>query len=122
MNNNDTTIAQLTKIVQDFRVARGWDKFDDPYDIAAALSVEAAEILELLLWKKNGDNKALIAAEPNLKERLSDEIADVFAYTLVLAHTNNIDLTQAFIDKMKKNAEKRPVTGSQLELRKRWLE
>ena len=121
-NNNDTTIADLSHFVQQFRTERGWHIFNDPLDVAVALSVEASEILELLLWKKNVDIKALIAAEPKLKERLSEEIADVFAFTLTLAHAVDLDLVEAFNAKMEKNALKCPVSGSQLELRKRWLE
>ncbi len=122
MNKSDatTTIAELSKKIQDFRISRQWDSFSDPYDLAAALSVEAAEILELLLWQKNVDVKKLIAEEPELKQKLAEEIADTFSYLLILSHSLNLDLTQAFLMKMEKNATRFPVVDGPVQRTKRW--
>lgn len=120
--DHNTTIAELTAFINQFRTARGWDKYNDPYDLSAALSVEASELLELLLWRKNEDVQALIAAEPKLKESLAEEIADVFTYTLTLCDSLGIDLTNAFYTKMRKNGEKFPVIDGTCARRKRWLE
>ncbi len=124
MDKRDTNskIAELRDFIKDFRIARGWDKYNDPYDVAAALSCEASELLELLLWKKNEDVQALITAEPKLKQRLTEEVADIFAYILVLSDSLNIDLTDAFFSKMRKNSEKYPVINGTCARRKRWLE
>lgn len=122
-NNKNVTIAELSDFVKKFRALRGWSQYNDPYDLAAALSVEAGEILELLLWGKDQDLKALIAAEPKLKEKLGEELVDVFAYALVLCDAINVDLTQAFFAKMEKNAKKYPVLeNGPTPRRKRWLE
>ncbi len=118
----NTSVADLKKTITDFRNARGWDKYNDPYDIAVALSVEASEILQLLLWSKNTDVLALIAAEPELKERLAAEIADVFALTLTLSDSLDFDLTQAFLSKMVVNGIKYPLSQDTVKCRKRWLE
>ena len=125
MQKRDTTtsIAELQELITNFRKARNWDiKYSDPYDIAAALSVEAAEILELLLWQKNADVKQLIAQEPKLKEKLANEIADVLAFILVLSDSLNIDLSDVFLQKMATNADKYPIIEGESKPRKRWLE
>lgn len=122
--NHSATVTEMLAFIKEFRDKRGWTGYHDPYDLAVALSVEASEILELLLWSKNIDLKALIAEEPKLKERLGEEIIDAFAYTLVLADAIGVDLTEAFYKKMAKNAKKYPVSedGSMTPRRKRWLE
>ncbi len=63
------------------------------------LSVEAAEVLELFLWKKDDDVN---------KKKLKDELGDVFYALLMLADQYQIDLETALIDKLKKNEEKYP--------------
>lgn len=125
MNKDDknTPIAELNNFVKEFRKARGWAKYNDPYDLAAALSVEAGEILELLLWGKDQDFKAIIASEPKLKEKLGEELVDVFSYVLILADTIGVDLTRAFFAKMEKNSKKYPIIENSITpRRKRWLE
>lgn len=83
-----------------FRDERDWEQFHNSKDLALALSVEASELLELFLWKKN--------EEFNL-DKLKDELADVLMYALLLAYKNNLDVNQIVLDKIKKNAEKYPV-------------
>lgn len=125
MNRDDknTPIVELSDFVKEFRKARGWEQYNDPYDLAAALSVEAGEILELLLWGKDQDFKSIIASEPKLKEKLGEELVDVFTYVLILGDTIGVDLTQAFFTKMAKNAKKYPIVENSITpRRKRWLE
>lgn len=122
-NDKTTAIAELTIIIKEFRAARGWQDYNDPYDLAAALSVEASEILELLLWGKDQDFKKLIATDPKLKEKIGEEIADVFSYLLILSDAIGIDITASFFNKIAKNAEKYPVlVDGMTPRRKRWLE
>ena len=122
MNKTDATatIAELSKFMHEFRASRKWESFDDPYDLAAALSVEAAEILELLLWQKNVDVKKLITEEPELKQKLAEEIADTFSYLLILARSLNLDLTESFFMKMEKNKARFPEKKGDVSLPKRW--
>jgi len=65
------------------------------------LSVEAGEVLELFLWKKD-ENVNL--------EKLKDELGDVFYALLLLADHYQIDLEAALIEKIRKNEEKYPVS------------
>ncbi|UFK98263.1 nucleotide pyrophosphohydrolase [Kaistella faecalis] len=89
----------INKIVK-FRDERDWGQFHNSKDLALALSVEASELLELFLWKKNEDFNV---------DKLKDELADVLMYALLLADKNNLDIHQIVLDKIKKNAEKYPV-------------
>ena len=99
MNNwND-----LQKALVDFRDERAWEQFHNPKDLALALSIEAAELNELFLWKKS--------EEANI-EKVKDELADVLAYALLLADKYNLDINEIVINKIKKNAEKYPVDKS----------
>lgn len=99
MNNwND-----LQKALVDFRDERDWEQFHNPKDLALALSIEAAELNELFLWKKS--------EEANV-EKVKDELADVLAYALLLADKYNFDINEIVLNKIKKNAEKYPVDKS----------
>lgn len=93
-------INSLIKNIVKFRDERDWEQFHNSKDLALALSVEASELLELFLWKKNEDF--------NL-DQLKDELADVLMYALLLADKNNLDIHQIVMDKIKKNADKYPV-------------
>ena len=98
------TLKTLTKHAVRFRDARDWKKFHKPKDLAMNLSIEAAELLEQYLWKKDGERE-------DLKE-IGDELSDVLLSVLLLAHHYGLDLEKAFIHKLKKNAKKYPVRKS----------
>jgi NTP pyrophosphatase (non-canonical NTP hydrolase) len=91
---------ELQKALLDFRDERDWKQFHNPKDLALALSIEAAELNELFLWK--------IPEDAN-QDKIKEELADVLAYALLLASTYDLDISQIVIDKIKKNAEKYPV-------------
>lgn len=99
-------IKPLTDQIVAFRDARDWRQFHNAKDLALSLSLEAAEVLELYQWKTGAaiDN---VATEQ--KEDLSDELADVFFYTLLMANDAGIDLEYALRKKLKKNADKYPI-------------
>lgn len=83
-----------------FRNERDWEQFHNPKDLALALSIEAAELNELFLWKKAED------ANP---EKIKEELADVFAYAILLAEKYDLDINEIVLNKIKKNGEKYPV-------------
>lgn len=101
----DSTIQDLIHKLIAFRDERDWQQFHNPKDLAAALSIEAAELQELFLWKQPG---ALDLDCPKQQERLAEEVADVAAYLLMLCHELKIDLPQALLSKLQKNAVKYP--------------
>jgi NTP pyrophosphatase (non-canonical NTP hydrolase) len=96
-------LRELTQKAIEFRNARNWAQFHNPKDLAICLSVEAAELAELFLWKK---------PEEADSAKLKDELSDVLHSVLLLAEHYKIDLHRAFLDKLEKNAQKYPVEKS----------
>ncbi len=70
------------------------------------LAIEAAEVMELMQWKNGAELEAHIEKH---KEDLADELSDVLHTILLLAEDQGIDLGEAFVAKMEKNAAKYPV-------------
>lgn len=93
------------RIVQ-LRNDRDWQQFHTPKDMAISLSLEASEVLELFQWKSHEEIEQYLKTH---KQDLSDELADVLAYLLLIANDLDIDLPQAFEKKMQKNEAKYPV-------------
>ena len=83
-----------------FRNERDWEQFHNSKDLALAISIEAAELNELFLWKK--------AEEVNV-DKLKEELADVFAYAFLLAEKYDLNVEEIVLQKIKQNAEKYPV-------------
>ena len=99
-------IRELIDLLESFRDERDWAQFHDSKNLALALSIEAAELNELFLWKKDGESEAVD------KQRLREELADVFAYALMLAGRHGLDVSQIVKDKIALNAKKYPVESS----------
>lgn len=101
-------IENLKRKLQAFADERDWDRFHNPKNLAMALTVEAAELLERFQWLTDEESQ-------NLKERADDhqavveEIADIMIYLIRLADKLDVDLQQAVTEKMHRNAEKYPV-------------
>jgi dCTP diphosphatase len=92
--------------IRDFRDARDWRQFHNPKDMAIAISVESAELLEHFLWKTNDEVEKCVAEK---KEQISDEIADIGIYLFELSDILGIDLITAMERKLAKNDAKYPV-------------
>ena len=99
MKESEEIIQALLK----FRNERDWAQFHDTKNLAIALSIEAAELNELFLWKDIKDSEAVE------KEKIKEELADVFAYAFLLAEKHSLDVKQIVLDKIKRNGEKYPV-------------
>lgn len=95
-------LAALHQALAAFNRARDWEQFHTPRDLAMALSVEAAELLELFLWR--GDPGSLPP-----RERLAEELGDVLICLCNVARSVDVDLLDAAFTKLGKNAEKYPV-------------
>jgi dCTP diphosphatase len=100
------TIEELTRIALRFRDARHWKQFHNPKDLALTLALEAAEVLEHVQWRNAKELEAHLRAH---KTEVADELADVLHVVLLLAEHLGIDLGEAFVKKMAKNAKKYPV-------------
>ena len=108
MSDFDYLISELEK----FRDARDWKQFHTTKDLAVAISIEAAELNELFLWK------TVEESEKVSREKLKEEIADILAYTLMLAGKHGFDVREIVLDKIRKNGEKYPVDRSKGSARK----
>lgn len=97
------TLEEITKLLTDFRDARDWQQFHDSKNLALALSIEAAELNELFLWKKDEESETVD------QEKLKEELADVLAYALLLADKHQLDVLEIVAEKVAKNAAKYPV-------------
>lgn len=99
MNDIQILIDELVK----FRDARNWDQFHNSKDLALAISIEAAELNELFLWK------SVEESEKVNKSKLKEELADVLAFSLLLAGKHGFDVREMVLEKIRKNNEKYPV-------------
>ena len=91
---------EMKRILRAFNEERDWDQFHNGKDLAMALSIEAAELLEVFLWKK--------PEEANI-EKIKEELADVLNYAFQMADKYNLDIQAIMKAKLARNAEKYPV-------------
>ena len=99
-------ILRLRDQLRQFAAERDWDQFHSPKNLAAALSVEAAELLEPFQWLSEEQSRLL---PPESLEKVTQELADVFLYLIRLADRLNVDLVAAAARKIELNARKYPV-------------
>jgi dCTP diphosphatase len=102
-------LTRLRDRLRDFASARDWNQFHSPKNLAIALSVEAAELLEHFQWVSDKDS---LTIPPAKLGKIDEEIADVFLYLIRLADMLNIDLVQAADRKIEANSRKYPVEKS----------
>jgi NTP pyrophosphatase (non-canonical NTP hydrolase) len=98
-------LVELRDQVREFVDERDWDQFHSPKNLAAALCVEAAELLEPFQWLQTGSGSEL--SEPK-REHVRHEMADVLVYLIRLADKLDIDLATAVRDKLALNRAKYP--------------
>ena len=96
-------IQKITEALLKFRDERDWAQFHNPKDLALALNIEAAELLETFLWK---------SSEQADLEAVQEELADVFTFAFLLAEKYGWNVTEIVLMKMAKNALKYPVSAS----------
>lgn len=96
---------ELTEQIVAFRDERDWKQFHSPRNLAASISIEAAELLELFQWSSDATLAEDLEAR---RENLERELADVVIYAILLAHDTGVDLEEAVAAKLAENAEKYP--------------
>jgi NTP pyrophosphatase (non-canonical NTP hydrolase) len=99
-------IGQMINELVRFRDERNWEQFHNSKDLALAISIEAAELNELFLWKKEEDTAFIN------REKLCDELADIFAFSLLLANKHELDVKHIVLEKIRKNRIRYPVEKS----------
>ena len=115
MTDDRTTVRELRELVDRFVSERDWHQFHAPKNLAMALSIEAAELLEHFQWIDVEESRTL-RDDAARRGAVGEEMADVACYLLAMANELGIDLSQAVRDKMVKNARKYPAA----EYRGRW--
>lgn len=100
------SIKEITDALVKFRNERDWEQFHDSKNLATAISIEAAELNELFLWKDSKDSENVD------KTKIKEELADILAYSLLLANKHGFDVKQIVLDKIKRNGEKYPIEKS----------
>ena len=102
----NSDLQSLTQSLRDFAQEREWDQFHSPKNLAAALTVEAAELLEHFQWMTEEQSR-----QPSAEKtaEIAAEAADVFLYLLQVCDKLNIDLTESARQKLVVNAQKYPV-------------
>jgi NTP pyrophosphatase (non-canonical NTP hydrolase) len=102
---------KITALLRRFSQDRDWEQFHTPKNLATSIVVEAAELLELFQWSRGQSGWDEIA-DPKLKARAEEELADVLIYILRFADLAKIDLQEAVIRKIQQNGEKYPADKS----------
>jgi NTP pyrophosphatase (non-canonical NTP hydrolase) len=102
-----TEIDALAGRLADFARARDWERFHNPRNLAVALSVEAAELLEVFQWLSD-EEAAAVMDEPQRASALRDECADVLIYLVRLADITGIDLVAEANAKILRNEHRFP--------------
>ena len=105
----DLGLAELRERVRAFVSERDWGQFHSPKNLAMALTVEMAELLEVFQWLTEEESRKL---SPEARAAAAEEVADVFIYFLQLTDALGIDPLAAARDKLAKNAAKYPVDKS----------
>ena len=98
-------IEQLTTAIREFARERDWERFHTPKNLAMALSVEVAELVELFQWLTPDESAALVET-PEGRAAIEDEIADIAIYLLRLADVLGVDVPAAVGDKVERNRDR----------------
>ena len=115
MQEQTRNLQYLRDQLQQFVAEREWQQFHTPKNLASALSVEAAELLEPFQWLKTGEATEL---SPAIHTAIRHEMADVLNYLVMLADQLNVDLISAALEKIELNAQKYPVESSRANAKK----
>ena len=104
LNDKETSIEELKKLVSQFIKEREWEKYHTPKNVAVSVVLEASELLEHFQWAPPAPEE--LSAQKI--EEIGEELSDVLAYLFSLANVLNIDISTAMTKKMAKNRLKYP--------------
>ena len=103
-----TTILETKEIVRKFCESRDWDQYHNAKDLAIGIITEASELLEHFRFKSEKEVEKMLL-DSNKKDKISEEMADIFYFLLRLAQRYDVDLATVLEKKMKVNDEKYPI-------------
>ena len=99
-------MTKYEKVIQEllkFRDDRDWRQFHDSKNLASAISIEAAELNEVFLWK------TIKESEDVNQDKIKEELADILSFSFLLAEKYGFDPFDIVLDKTKVNSEKYPI-------------
>jgi NTP pyrophosphatase (non-canonical NTP hydrolase) len=99
-------IKELAKIIIQFRNDRNWEQFHTLKDILLGLNIEVSELAELFLWKSESEMLSIP------REKVANEIADIFIILNYISYHFNLDIEKAVLDKIDINNKKYPIEKS----------
>ncbi|MFD4372209.1 nucleotide pyrophosphohydrolase [Streptomyces sp. NPDC058486] len=102
MTDTEHDVAGLQRRLAAFAAARDWQPYHTPKNLAAALSVEAAELLEIFQWL-TPEQADKVMEDPDSAHRVADEVADVLAYLLQFCQVLGVDPLAALAAKIDRN-------------------
>jgi len=102
-------LRSIIKEIIRFRDDRDWLQFHDPKNLSQAISIEAAELQEIFLWKSTDDSKSLPSDQ---LKRVENEVADIFIFMIYLCNHFGINLLEVVQNKIKINKIKYPLEKS----------
>lgn len=102
-------IKKLTEKIVKFRDKRDWKKFHNPKDMTLSLVLEATEVLEHFQWKDKEEIEEFVKTN---KDEISEELADVLYWVLLMSNDLKINIKKALEDKIRKNEKRYPVAKS----------
>ncbi|MGW0608616.1 nucleotide pyrophosphohydrolase [Streptomyces sp. NPDC002640] len=108
---DDRDLDALRRRLVEFAAARRWEPYHTPKNLAAALSVEASELLEIFQWL-TPEESARVMDDPERAHRVEDEVADVLAYLLQFCAVLGVDPLSALDAKIMRNEKRFPAPGA----------
>lgn len=100
-------IKNLHALIDEFVKERNWENYHSPKNLAMSISIEAAELMEIFQWLTIEESNQ-VKNDPEIKQHIAEELADVLNYSLRMARVMDIDISKAIIDKIEKNKQKYP--------------
>lgn len=107
MLDDETTLHNLREQVRAFARERDWEQFHTVKELATAIAIEAAELMEPLLWMTPQDAEQALARS-STRRQVEEELADVLILSLSMANRLNLDVAQIVGAKLRANAAKYP--------------
>ncbi|MEM9186934.1 MAG: nucleotide pyrophosphohydrolase [Planctomycetota bacterium] len=105
--DESTKVSDLKQLIADFVAERDWSQYHSPKNVAMALAVETAELMEHFQWMDINESR-LVAADEQKLAAVGEELVDVIGYAMAMANELGIDISSTMHAKMIKNAEKYP--------------
>jgi len=111
----DDRLHEIVRRIIEFRDERDWEQFHDPKNLAEAISIESAELLEKFLWMTTNESRKVNGSE---LDGIKEEVSDIVIFIVYLCNSLGIDLLNEVENKLEINRAKYPVEKSKGSSRK----